>query len=92
MIDNLNELRWTWDSSSNQNFGYLCEGNANEATWQHTRVQEPHADLTWVGGSEGPCPTKWAAVHGSIRPHLPAATTVTSDIILLFFSLSQNLS
>lgn len=92
MTDNLNELHWTWDSSQNFCFGYLCKGNADEPRWQHTWLQEPHADLTWVEGSEGPCPTKWAAIHGPIRPHLPAATAITSDIILLFLSLRQNLS
>lgn len=87
-------FHWTQDSGSSQNFcfGYLCEGNAKEARWQHMHVQEPHADLTWVGGCEGPCPTKQAAVHGPMRPHLPAATTTSAGIILLFLSLSRILS
>lgn len=33
-------------------------------------VQEPHTIFLWVGGCVGPCPTKWAAVRGPMRPHL----------------------
>lgn len=33
-------------------------------------AQEPHTIFLWVGGCVGPCPTKWAAAHGPMRPHL----------------------
>lgn len=54
----------------------------------NTRVQEPHTDLKRAGACEGPCPTKWADTHWSMSPHLPAATTASAGIILLFLSFS----
>lgn len=92
-FENDGQLRWTsldagqWQRSKLQHFPHTGTQSRRDKVRVHT------CTTAWIsGGREGPHPTKQAAVHGPMRSHLPAATTTSAGIILLFLSYSWILS